>query len=245
MNNQPDLKIELLRAEDIPAVLDTFAEWDKTPEQFEDYLAEQERGERTVFLAWLDVRIVGALNIRWQTEYAPPQQQWAQIDNLDVIADQSFITIGEVLYQTYLKTAEQREVHALFVKIDLWPLESVEQWLSLHFYPAFFDEIDSILFIRIADRDLFHLSLRFDWLFSGVDPIDVVGATPFDLRGHTTSILGWCELVLKGFLPNDKYSIVDLAKTTKSQTRKIDAIMQMQVLYFQLYTKNQTLKGQT
>jgi hypothetical protein len=33
----PDLKIEQLRAEDIPAVLDTFAVWHKTREQSQEF----------------------------------------------------------------------------------------------------------------------------------------------------------------------------------------------------------------
>jgi GNAT superfamily N-acetyltransferase len=65
----PDLTIRLLEAEDVHTIAAAFAVigWDKPASQYERYLAEQQRGERVVLVAFLDDAFAGYLTIAWQS----------------------------------------------------------------------------------------------------------------------------------------------------------------------------------
>ena len=65
--------IRLLASADIVPIAAAFAAigWNKPAAQYERYLAEQEAGQRTVLVAFLDGAFVGYLTICWQSEYPP------------------------------------------------------------------------------------------------------------------------------------------------------------------------------
>lgn len=67
------LAIRLLNAADPPVFEEAFSAqgWNKPAAQFERYLAEQERGERTVLVAQLDGAFAGYVTIVWESDYAP------------------------------------------------------------------------------------------------------------------------------------------------------------------------------
>ena len=45
--------------------------WRKPASLYEDYLREQERGERETLVAWLDDRAVGHVSLVWRSDYRP------------------------------------------------------------------------------------------------------------------------------------------------------------------------------
>jgi GNAT superfamily N-acetyltransferase len=67
------LIIRLLEAEDIPTIASAFAAIgrDKSASQYERYLAEQQRGERVVLVAFWHDSFAGYLTIVWQSGYTP------------------------------------------------------------------------------------------------------------------------------------------------------------------------------
>ncbi len=69
----PDLMVRPLETEDVQPIAAAFAAigWDKPASQYERYLAEQQRGERVVLVAFLDDAFAGYLTIVWQSGYAP------------------------------------------------------------------------------------------------------------------------------------------------------------------------------
>lgn len=69
------LRIRLLRSEDIPEIAAAFQRlglgWNKPASQYEEYLAQQESGERVVLVAFQDETFAGYLTIVWQPSYPP------------------------------------------------------------------------------------------------------------------------------------------------------------------------------
>jgi len=67
------LHIRLLQAQDILPIAAAFQAlgWNKPAAQYERYLAEQEAGARTVFVALVDNGFAGYVTINWQPEYPP------------------------------------------------------------------------------------------------------------------------------------------------------------------------------
>jgi GNAT superfamily N-acetyltransferase len=68
-----DMKVRLLEADDVQPIASAFAAigWNKPASQYERYLAEQQRGERVVLVAFLHGAFAGYLTIAWQAGYAP------------------------------------------------------------------------------------------------------------------------------------------------------------------------------
>ena len=68
-----NLHISLLEAQDIPEIAAAFAAlgWNKPASQYERYFAEQESGQRTVFVAFLDNAFAGYVTVQWQSHYPP------------------------------------------------------------------------------------------------------------------------------------------------------------------------------
>lgn len=68
-----NLIIRLMEARDIHPVAAAFAAigWNKPVVQYERYLAQQEAGQRTVLVAFLDGAFAGYLTIAWRSEYPP------------------------------------------------------------------------------------------------------------------------------------------------------------------------------
>jgi GNAT superfamily N-acetyltransferase len=69
----PDPVIRTLEAGDVQPIAAAFAAagWNKPASQYERYLAEQQRGERVVLVAFLHGAFAGYLTIAWQSGYAP------------------------------------------------------------------------------------------------------------------------------------------------------------------------------
>ncbi len=238
MNPPENLKIEQLRAEDIPAVLDTFAVWHKTQEQFEGYLAEQERGERTVFLAWLDEKIVGWLNVQREITYdLYPPEKFAQISELEVISENLFVQVGKLLINTCTKSTTQNDVFSLIIEIPLSPIDIPEKWIKLGFYPVVFHDVEQVLFIKTKDTE-FIGSIADSYLpISEVKPIEVLRRTRHDIKRWVIAIEAWANLLTVTSALED--NVQQSAKRISKNTKRIELILQIQELYYQLFTKNQ------
>ncbi len=78
------LTIRLLTEPDIQPIAAAFAElgWNKSAAQYERYLAEQESGLRTVFVAFVDEAFAGYVTVLWQSGYPPFREA-----NIPEIAD--------------------------------------------------------------------------------------------------------------------------------------------------------------
>ena len=69
--------IRPLKAKDPPVFEEAFSAqgWRKPAAQYERYLAEQERGERTVLVAELGGEFAGYLTVVWESGYAPFREE--------------------------------------------------------------------------------------------------------------------------------------------------------------------------
>lgn len=68
-----NLTIRLLETGDAHGIAAAFTAvgWNKPASQYERYLAEQERGERVILVAFVDGAFVGYLTVVWASGYAP------------------------------------------------------------------------------------------------------------------------------------------------------------------------------
>ena len=67
------VEFRLLQQADIPLIVGAFEAlgWDKPPSLYQQYLAEQERHQRFVWVAFKEEDFVGYITLKWQSEYAP------------------------------------------------------------------------------------------------------------------------------------------------------------------------------
>jgi GNAT superfamily N-acetyltransferase len=65
------LEIRKLQKEDIKKISSAFQEigWNKPPEQYRKYLAEQKQNRKLVLVAFKDEKFVGYVTIVWQSDY--------------------------------------------------------------------------------------------------------------------------------------------------------------------------------
>jgi GNAT superfamily N-acetyltransferase len=70
---EQDISIRQLNSKDCPLLHRSFAEqgWNKSLELFENYLAQQARGERTILVATFQTELAGYLTMLWRSEYPP------------------------------------------------------------------------------------------------------------------------------------------------------------------------------
>lgn len=68
-----EIRILLLASGDIPILVAAFAAlgWRKPAAQYERYLAEQQRGEREILVAWEGWAFAGYLTVVWHSTYPP------------------------------------------------------------------------------------------------------------------------------------------------------------------------------
>ena len=68
-----NITIRLLEARDIQLIASSFADigWNKPASQYERYLAEQDRGERVVLVAYSGEDFTGYVTVKWQSGYPP------------------------------------------------------------------------------------------------------------------------------------------------------------------------------
>jgi GNAT superfamily N-acetyltransferase len=105
------LHIRLLQAQDIQPIAAAFQTlgWDKPAAMYKRYLNEQEAGERTVFVAFLDDVFAGYATINWQSHYPPFRaQNIPEIQDFNVLPPFRRQGIGNSLMDEAEKTVAQR-----------------------------------------------------------------------------------------------------------------------------------------
>ena len=86
-----NITIRLLEAQDIQLIYSSFAEigWNRPISQYERYLAEQDRGERVVLVAYSDENFTGYVTMIWQLgqpDYPPfAEKGIPEIQDLNVL----------------------------------------------------------------------------------------------------------------------------------------------------------------
>jgi len=75
-NLSQGLTIRPLHVDDIPEIAAAFAKlgWNKPAQQYEQYLCEQQAGEREVRVAQYDGTFAGYLTVVWHSHYKPFQK---------------------------------------------------------------------------------------------------------------------------------------------------------------------------
>lgn len=116
------ITIRLLDQAAIPTIAAAFAQlgWHKPASQYARYLAEQERGERVVLVAWLGPCFTGYLTIVWRSGYAPFREAGIpEIVDLNVLPAQRRRGIGSrLLDEAERRIAERSTAAGIGVGLD-------------------------------------------------------------------------------------------------------------------------------
>ena len=105
------LHIRLLAAQDIQPIAAAFLAlgWNKPASQYERYLAEQEAGTRTIFVALIDDVFAGYVTINWQSSYPSFQaENIPEIQDFNVLPHLRRQGIGNRLMDEAEKTVAER-----------------------------------------------------------------------------------------------------------------------------------------
>ena len=79
-----NIEIRILQESDIPLISNsfTFQGWNKPEEIYSAYFADQQRGERTVLLVFLENQFAGYLTVIWNSDYS-----YLSYKNIPIISD--------------------------------------------------------------------------------------------------------------------------------------------------------------
>lgn len=97
-----------LAADHIPLISDAFNQigWNKPPSLFEEYLKEQEGGERLIWVAHFKGEFAGYVTLKWQSGYPSfKAQNIPEIMDLNVLPAHRKMGIGSLLLDTAEKEA--------------------------------------------------------------------------------------------------------------------------------------------
>jgi GNAT superfamily N-acetyltransferase len=106
MKNQ--IQIRVLIEKDIAFISDAFNQigWNKPPSLFEEYLMEQEAGERIVWVTHFNGEFVGYVTLKWQSQYPLfNEQNIPEIMDLNVLPSFRKMGIGSLLLDCAEKEA--------------------------------------------------------------------------------------------------------------------------------------------
>jgi GrpB-like predicted nucleotidyltransferase (UPF0157 family)/predicted N-acetyltransferase YhbS len=118
---------------DVASIVRTFERWHKAPRQFEDYYAQQLRGERAVLVAWLGGEVVGYVTLLAVSTYGPLREQGIpEIADLNVINQHQHKGIGSALIYAAERLARQRGCAAVGIGVEQSPDYGVANRLYPH-----------------------------------------------------------------------------------------------------------------
>ena len=118
---------------DVTAIVLTFERWHKTTKQYEDYYAEQRRGERAVLVARLGGEVVGYVTLLAASRYAPLREQGIpEISDLNVINEHQRKGIGSALVYAAERLARQRGYAAVGIDVEQSPAYEAANRLYPH-----------------------------------------------------------------------------------------------------------------
>ncbi|MGV8948528.1 MAG: GNAT family N-acetyltransferase [Candidatus Paracaedibacter sp.] len=104
----PEITIRPLAQSDIPIIIAKFAEhnWAKPSSTFENYLQEQQKGERVMWVAYVKDEFAGYITLKWQSNYQPfCQSKIPEIMDLNVLPSFRNIGVGSKLLEIAETTA--------------------------------------------------------------------------------------------------------------------------------------------
>src|SRR5687768_11913882 len=109
-----------MTGDDVDAVAQAFAHWNKRREQYERYWRENQEGKRITLVAVAGEQVVGYANIIWQPDYGPFRESGIpEINDMNVIAEFQKQGIGSALIQEAERIALQREVKVIGIGFGL------------------------------------------------------------------------------------------------------------------------------
>jgi GrpB-like predicted nucleotidyltransferase (UPF0157 family)/GNAT superfamily N-acetyltransferase len=118
---------------DVAAIVRTFERWQKTTRQYEDYYAEQRRGERVVLVAKLAGAVVGYVTLLTASGYAAFREQGIpEITDLNVINQHQRRGIGSALIYAAERLARQRGCAVVGIGVEQSPDYGVPNRLYPH-----------------------------------------------------------------------------------------------------------------
>jgi GrpB-like predicted nucleotidyltransferase (UPF0157 family)/GNAT superfamily N-acetyltransferase len=118
---------------DVARIVRTFARWDKTVQQYEGYFAEQQRGERDVFVAELAGAVVGYATLLMSSEYQPfREQRIPEIADLNVINEHQRGGIGSALIYAAERYARERGFAFIGIGVEQSPAYAAANRLYPH-----------------------------------------------------------------------------------------------------------------
>jgi len=107
---------------DVAAIALAFERWHKTTKQYEDYFAQQQRGERAVLVARLAEEVVGYVTLLITSGYAAfREQRIPEIADLNVINEHQRKGIGSALVYAAERLARQRGHAAIGIGVEQSP----------------------------------------------------------------------------------------------------------------------------
>jgi GrpB-like predicted nucleotidyltransferase (UPF0157 family)/predicted N-acetyltransferase YhbS len=149
------VNIAKMTESDIAAIALTFERWHKTTKQYEDYYAQQRRGERAVLVARLAGEVVGYATLLAVSRYAPLGEQGIpEIADLNVINEHQREGIGSGLVYAAERLARQRGYAAVGIDVE----QSSAYDAANRLYPHLGFEPDG-RGITVADSGLQYLHL--------------------------------------------------------------------------------------
>lgn len=95
-----EITIRLLREDDPAVISGAFREqgWNKPAELYQQYLEEQQRGERVTLIAEADGRFAGYVNVIWSSYYSPFRElSIPEINDFNVLINYQRLGIGSRL----------------------------------------------------------------------------------------------------------------------------------------------------
>ena len=116
------VSMALMTESDTAAVARVFERWHKTARQYEDYYAQQRRGERAVLVARLAGEVVGYATLQTTSGYVAFREQGIpEIADLNVINEHQRKGIGSALVYAAERLARQRRHAAVGIGVEQSP----------------------------------------------------------------------------------------------------------------------------
>jgi GNAT superfamily N-acetyltransferase len=117
-----DINIQPMTEDDIDPIVKTFKAWNKARTQYEKYLEQQLRGERTILVAYHGLKVVGYGTIVWEPEYELFRQRGIpEIIDLGVINEYQGAGIGRALIGALERVAVGRNKPQMGISVEQTP----------------------------------------------------------------------------------------------------------------------------
>ncbi len=119
---QSEIEIRQMQPGDAERIIETFAVWHKTREQYQRYFAEQQQNQRSVLIAVSGEKVVGYVTIVWSSGYAEfRSQDIPEIVDLNVIGEYQRQGVGTRLIGAAEQIARQHLKTRIGISVEQSP----------------------------------------------------------------------------------------------------------------------------